>query len=85
MNDPRFARLSNEEIADIWYALSGAEIRHTDRFQLLVDASLNELDRRMPDTLRAFLDERFLTLRRVDSREEASATLKTKSDDHRPG
>jgi len=74
--DTRFERLSNEELADIWYALSGAEIRHTDVFQPLVDASLQELDRRMPDTIREFLDRRFAKLRNVDVAEDAIATAK---------
>jgi len=76
MIDTRFAGLSNEDLADIWYALSGAEIRHTDRFQPLVDATLNELDRRLPNALRAFLDDRFVTLRMVDAPEDAIATAK---------
>ena len=76
--DPRFERLSNEELADIWYALSGAEIRHTDVFQPLVDASLQELNRRLPDTIREFLDRRFARLRSVDVAEDAIATAKAK-------
>jgi hypothetical protein len=76
--DPRFERFTNEELADIWYALSGAEIRHTDVFQPLVDASLRELDRRMPNTIREFLDMRFAKLRTVDWSEDAIATAKAK-------
>ena len=77
--DTRFERLTNEELADIWYALSGAEIRHTDVFQPLVDASLQELDRRLPGTLREFLDLRFARLRSVDVPEDAIATAKAQA------
>ena len=77
--DTRFERLSNEELADIWYALSGAEIRHTDVFQPLVDASLQELDRRLAGTLREFLDLRFAKLRNVDVPEDAIATAKARA------
>jgi len=77
--DTRFERLTNEELADIWYALSGAEIRHNDVFQPLVDASLQELDRRLPGTLREFLDLRFARLRSVDVPEDAIATAKAQA------
>lgn len=77
--DTRFERLTNEELADIWYALSGAEIRHTDVFQPLVDASLQELDRRLAGTLREFLDLRFAKLRSVDVPEDAIATAKAQA------
>ena len=74
--DTRFEGLNNEELADIWYALSGAEIRHTDVFRPLVDASLHELDRRLADKLREFLDLRFAKLRSIDVPEDAIATAK---------
>jgi hypothetical protein len=74
--DTRFEGLANEELADIWYALSGAEIRHTDVFKPLVDASLQELDRRLGNKLREFLDLRFAALRAVDVPEDALATAK---------
>ena len=45
----------------------------------LVDASLNELDRRLSTSLRAFLDERFVTLQMVDAPEDAIATSKARS------
>ena len=77
--DTRFERLTNEELADIWYALSGAEIRYTDVFQPLVDASLKELDRRLADKLREFLDLRFAKLRSVDVPEDAIATAKAQA------
>ena len=32
MSDARFVGLSNEELADIWYALGGAETRHPGGF-----------------------------------------------------
>ena len=78
MTDERFRGLSNEELADIWYALSGAEIRHTGRYEALVDATLHELEERLPQSLRRFLDERFKELRVIDAPEDAIANLKSK-------
>lgn len=46
MADQRFSGLSDEDLADIWYALAGAEIRHTDCFKHLVDATIYELELR---------------------------------------
>jgi hypothetical protein len=39
MADERFRTLSDADLADIWYALSGADIRHPDCFKLLADAT----------------------------------------------
>ena len=75
MADERFRGLSDEELADIWYALSGAEIRHPDCFKLLVDASIHELEQRRGVAIREFLDNRFATLRAVDASEDAVANI----------
>ena len=78
MADERFRGLSNEDLADIWYALSGAEIRHAGRYQSLVDATLHELEERLPDSLRVFLDDRFKQLRVIDAPDDAVANLRSK-------
>ena len=79
MTDERFRGLSDEELADIWYALAGAEIRHTDCFKSLVDGAIHELERRRPTTLRTFLYQRFAKMRAVDAAEDAVANLKSKA------
>jgi hypothetical protein len=75
MADERFRGLSDEELADIWYALSGAEIRHPDCFKLLVDASIHELEQRQGRAIRGFLDARFSPLRAVDASEDVAANI----------
>ena len=75
MADERFRGLSDEELADIWYALSGAEIRHPECFQLLVDASISELELRQGVAVRPFLDGRFAKLRAVDASEDVTANM----------
>jgi hypothetical protein len=73
MPDERFRGLATEELADIWYALSGAEIRHTDCFKNLVDAAIAELELREGAALPAFLDKRFAKLRAVDAMVDVDA------------
>ncbi len=77
MADKRFDGLSDEELADIWYALSGADIRHADCFKHLVDATIAELEVRKGTAVRAFLDNRFAALRGIDALEDAHANLKS--------
>ena len=77
MADPRFSGLSDEDLADIWYALAGAEIRHTDCFKQLVDATIYELELRKGTDVRPFLDKRFEPLRLVDVLEDAVANQKS--------
>jgi hypothetical protein len=73
MSDARFVGLSNEELADIWYALGGAETRHPGGFGELVDAALRELNNRLGDNLPSFLEPRFRPYRFIDSKEDAAA------------
>ena len=73
MSDARFVGLSNEELADIWYALGGAETRHPGGFGELVDAALRELNSRLGNSLRSFLEPRFRPYRFIDSKEDAAA------------
>ena len=76
MNDARFSGLSDDELADIWYALAGADIRHPDCFKSLVDDSIKELEWRKGTGVREFLDVRFAKLRVADSSEDAAANMK---------
>jgi hypothetical protein len=77
MKDARFAGLSTEELADIWYALGGAETRHPGGFSALVDAAMHDLTARLDSNLAPFLEVRFRPYRLVDSREDADANAKT--------
>jgi len=86
MADQRFARLSDEELADIWYALSGAEIRHTDCFKQLADAAIAALEIRQGAAVRAFLDNRFAKFRLVDALEDVNANQRSTTEcDPPPG
>jgi hypothetical protein len=73
MSDIRFHNLSDEELADIWYALSGAEIRHPDCFRQLVADTIRELELRRGHSVKGFLDQRFARLRSVDAVEDVVA------------
>ena len=73
MSDARFDGLSNEELADIWYALGGAETRHPGGFGELVDSALRELNTRLGENLPSFLEPRFRPYRFIDSKEDAAA------------
>ncbi len=72
--DVTFNGASDEELADVWYALSGAEIRHTGCFAALVDSAYAELLKRKGDAVAPFLDQRFRPLRAVDTAEDVAAT-----------
>jgi hypothetical protein len=74
MSDIRFDSLEDGELADIWYALSGAAIRHPDHFTPLTDAVFGELLERRGVGLNPFLEQRFRPFRLADSREDAEAT-----------
>ena len=71
-----FDGLNNEELADIWYAVSGAEIRHTGCFSQLVAQSYAELLRRLGNQVGPFVEERFRQLRAIDAREDVAANVK---------
>ena len=74
MSDIRYDSIEDGELADIWYALGGAAIRHPDRFQPLVDSVFKELiDRRGEEGLNPWLEQRFREFRLIDSREDAAA------------
>jgi hypothetical protein len=80
MSDPRFIGLSTEELADMWYALGGAETRHPGGFSGLVDSTLEELNGRLGDNLAAFLEPRYRQYRFVDSKEDAAVNAKAASE-----
>ena len=78
MTDIRFDSLEDGELADIWYALGGAAIRHPEHFQPLVDATFAELlSRRGEEGLNPWLEQRFREFRFADSREDAAANQKS--------
>lgn len=74
MSDIRFDSIEDAELADIWYALSGAAIRHPDHFTPLTDAVFRELLDRRGVGLTPFLEQRYRPFRLDDSREDAAAT-----------
>ena len=76
MPDLRFQSFEDGEVADIWYALGGAAIRHPDHFQELMDSCFKELVERRGVGLNPWLEQRFREFRLVDSKEDADANLK---------
>ena len=75
MPDARFERLDDEDLADIWYALSGCAIRHPERFKALTDAALDALLARQGDGLE-WLERRFRAIRLADSKADAQANAR---------
>jgi len=76
MADLRFQSLEDGDLADVWYALSGAAVRHPDRFKALTDAVLDELLHRRADGLNPWLEQRFRAIRLADSKEDAEANTR---------
>ena len=70
----KFDALANDELADVWYTLAGAEIRHPGCFTSVLEASHDELLKRMGSGLASFIDDRFAKLRTTDAAEDLSAT-----------
>jgi hypothetical protein len=75
MPDVRFQSLDDEDLADVWYALSGSAIRHPERFKALTDAVLDALLARQGDGLE-WLERRFRAIRLADSKEDAQANAR---------
>jgi hypothetical protein len=75
-----FQGIGDEELADIWYALSGAEIRHPGCFTRLLQTCYDELLRRRGDSVATFLDTRFRRLRAVDASEDVRANRSAETD-----
>jgi hypothetical protein len=80
MPDIRFDSIEDGELADIWYALGGAAIRHPNHFQPLFDAVATELLQRRGEGLNPWLEQRFHDFRSEDSREDIVANLKARQD-----
>jgi hypothetical protein len=74
MADLRFQSLEDGDLADVWYALSGAAVRHPDQFKALTDAVLDELLGRRGDGLNPWLEQRFRAIRAADTRELTPAS-----------
>jgi len=66
--DARFRGLENEDLADVWYALSACAVRHP-HFKALTDAVLNELLARRGDGLK-WLEQRFRAIRLAESKQD---------------
>jgi hypothetical protein len=77
MPDIRFDSIEDGELADIWYALGGAAVRHPIHFQPLYDAVTKELLERRGDGLNPWLEQRFREFRPLDSKEDIIANLST--------
>jgi hypothetical protein len=75
MPDQRFQSFEDAELADLWYALGGAAVRHPDHFQKLMDACFSELLERRGAGLNPWLEQRFRAFRLEDSREDANANM----------
>jgi hypothetical protein len=76
MADIRFQSIEDGPLADIWYALGGAAVRHPEHFQSLMDDCFAELQLRRADGLKTWLEERFRPFRLADSKEDAETNLK---------
>ncbi len=75
MTDIRFQSFEDSELADIWYALGGEAVRHSDHFKPLMDAVAIELLARRGVGLSPWLEERYRRFRLADSRQDAWANL----------
>jgi hypothetical protein len=65
--DVRFQGLEDEDLADVWYALSACAVRHPHRFKALTDAVLNEVLSRRGDGLK-WLEQRFRAIGLAESK-----------------
>jgi hypothetical protein len=83
MPDQRFQSFEDAELADLWYALGGAAVRHPDHFKKLMDACFDELVDRRGAGLNPWLEQRFRAFRLEDSREDANANME-RSPEARP-
>jgi hypothetical protein len=75
-----FDGMTNDEVADVWYALAGAEIRHPGCFARILEDSHAELLRRLGNSLAPFVEERFRKLRAQDAPDDAIANVRATSD-----
>ena len=77
MPDIRFQSIEDGPLADIWYALGGAAVRHPEHFKELMDDCFQELESRRGEGLKTWLEERFRPFRLADSKEDADSNRKT--------
>jgi hypothetical protein len=73
--DIRFQSFEDGEVADMWYALGGAAVRHPDHFKPLMDAAFTELLDRRGEGLNPWLESRFRPFRLIDSKEDAESNM----------
>ena len=59
MTDIRFQSFEDDELADIWYALGGAAVRHPEHFKPLMDSVATELLDRRGVGLNPWLEQRY--------------------------
>jgi hypothetical protein len=76
MADIRFQSIEDGPLADIWYSLGGAAVRHPEHFKELMDVCFAELLERRGEGLKTWLEERFRPFRLADSKEDAETNLK---------
>jgi hypothetical protein len=76
MADIRFQSIEDGPLADIWYALGGAAVRHPEHFKDLMDDCFKELESRRGEGLKTWLEERFRPFRLADSKEDAETNMK---------
>ena len=76
MADIRFQSIEDGDLADAWYGVSGAAVRHPAHFQPLATALLEELVTRRGEGLNPWLEQRFRAFRLADSKEDAEANQK---------
>ena len=77
MPDIRFDSIEYGELADIWYALGGAAVRHPNHFQPLFESVATELIARRGEGLNPWLQQRFRDFLPVDAKEDILANLST--------
>lgn len=73
MTDIRFQSFEDGELADIWYALSGASSRHPGYFHGLANALLEELRDRRGASLSLWLEQRYQSFRLANAAEAAAS------------
>ena len=76
MPDIRFQSIEDGPLADIWYALGGAAVRHPEHFKDLMDDCFKELESRRGEGLKTWLEERFRPFRLADSRDDAETNMR---------
>jgi len=75
MADIRFNSIEDTELADLWYAVGGAAVRHPGHFQPLYEALSTELLARRGEGLNPWLEQRFREFRLVDSKDDILANI----------